>query len=37
MRAAGLPRSPCELAPQPGTLLLHRVPSGGSQRARPGT
>ena len=32
MRSARLPRTPRDLAPQPGTLLLRRLPSGRSQR-----
>ena len=31
MRSAGLPRTPRELAPQPGTLLLPCLPSGRSE------
>ena len=31
LRSAGLPRTARDLAPQPGTLLLPRLPSGGSQ------
>jgi hypothetical protein len=32
MRSAGLPRTPRQLAPQPGALLLPRLPAGHSQR-----
>ena len=35
MRSAGLLRTPRDLTPQPGTLLLRRLPSGGSQRPGP--
>jgi hypothetical protein len=31
MRSAGLLRTACDLAPQPGSLLLRRLPAGGSQ------
>ena len=31
MRSARLPRIPGDLAPQPSSLLLHRLPAGGSQ------
>ncbi len=37
MRSARLPRTPGDLAPQPGPLLRRRLPSGGSQRPGPGT
>ena len=37
MRSAGLPRTPRDLAPQPGTLLLPRLPSGRSQCPGSGT
>ena len=37
MRSARLPRTPRDLAPQPGSLLRRRLPSGGSQRPGPGT
>jgi hypothetical protein len=37
MRSTRLPRAPRDLAPQPGSLLLHRLPSGGSQRPGPRT
>ena len=32
MRSAGLLRTACDLTSQPGSLLLRRLPSGGSQR-----
>jgi hypothetical protein len=31
MRSAGLLRTACDFPSQPGTLLLRRLPSGGSQ------
>jgi hypothetical protein len=37
MRSARLPRTPCNLVPQPSTLLLFRLPSGGAQCPGPGT
>ena len=37
MRSARLPRTPRDFHPQPGSLLLRRLPSGGSQRPGPGT
>ena len=37
MRSARLPRTPRDLIPQPGTVLLPRVPSGGSQCPGSGT
>jgi hypothetical protein len=37
MRSAGLPRTPRGLVSQPGTVLLPRLPTGGSQRPGPGT
>jgi hypothetical protein len=37
MRSARLLRTPRDLAPQPGSLLLRCLPSGSSQRPGPGT
>jgi hypothetical protein len=37
MRSAGLLRTPHDLAPQPGSLLRHRLSSGGSQGPGSGT
>jgi hypothetical protein len=37
MRSAGLSRTPRDLSPQPGTVLLLRLPSGGSQCPGSGT
>jgi len=37
VRSAGLSRTPRDLAPQPGTVLLPRLPSGGSQCPGSGT
>ena len=37
MQSARLPRTHRDLHPQPGSLLLRRLPSGGSQRPGPGT
>ena len=37
VRSAGLSRTPRDLASQPGTVLLPRLPSGGSQCPGPGT
>jgi hypothetical protein len=37
LRSARLPRTPRDLAPQPSSLLLRRLPSGSSQRPGPGT
>jgi hypothetical protein len=37
MRSAGLLRTACDLATQPVTLLLRRLPAGGSQCHGSGT